>query len=97
MSLPQAIESEPELRHLIAENLDIQRLTDMGMKLEGLYRHASTHAAGVVISDRPLKEPERSISEVLKHTLDLLPLEEAEFIDKTMALLSEESASNTEH
>jgi len=56
MSLPQAIESEPELRHLIAENLDIQRLTDMGMKLEGLYRHASTHAAGVVISDRPLKE-----------------------------------------
>ncbi|GEM_PF-884238 len=47
--------------------------------------------------DRPLKEPERSISEVLKHALDLLPLEEAEFIDKTMALLSEESLTNTEH
>jgi DNA polymerase-3 subunit alpha len=56
MTLPQAIESEKELRRLIAENPDIRRLTDMGMKLEGLYRHASTHAAGVVISDRPLKE-----------------------------------------
>ncbi len=56
MTLPEAIESEPELRNLIAENPDIRRLTDMGMKLEGLYRHASTHAAGVVISDRPLME-----------------------------------------
>jgi len=56
MTLPQAIESETELRHLIAENPEIRRLTDMGMKLEGLYRHASTHAAGVVIGDRPLDE-----------------------------------------
>ncbi len=31
-------------------------MLDMGMKLEGLYRHASTHAAGVVIGDRPLAD-----------------------------------------
>ena len=30
------------------------KLLDIGQRLEGLYRHASTHAAGVVIADRPL-------------------------------------------
>src|SRR5690349_13718546 len=35
---------------------DVRRLFDLAMKLEGLPRHASTHAAGVVIGDRPLDE-----------------------------------------
>ena len=35
---------------------DIKRLIDVAMRLEGLSRHASTHAAGVVISDKPLLE-----------------------------------------
>ena len=35
---------------------DVKRLIDLAMKLEGLPRHASTHAAGVVIGDRPLDE-----------------------------------------
>ncbi len=35
---------------------DVRRLFDLAMKLEGLPRHASTHAAGVVIADRPLDE-----------------------------------------
>lgn len=56
MTLPEAIESEPLLRQMIDEDPDVRRLTDMGKKLEGLYRHASTHAAGVVIGDRPLEE-----------------------------------------
>src|SRR3546814_4857189 len=34
----------------------VARLIDIALKLEGLYRHASTHAAGVVIGDRPLDE-----------------------------------------
>jgi DNA polymerase-3 subunit alpha len=34
----------------------VRRLFDLAMKLEGLPRHASTHAAGVVIGDRPLDE-----------------------------------------
>jgi DNA polymerase III alpha subunit len=32
----------------------VERLLDIAQKLEGLYRHASTHAAGIVIGDRPL-------------------------------------------
>lgn len=37
--------------------------------------------------DRPMKEPERSVSEILKHTLDLIPLEEVEYIDKVTEIL----------
>src|SRR5690606_33308566 len=33
----------------------VARMVDIALKLEGLYRHASTHAAGVVIGDRPLE------------------------------------------
>jgi DNA polymerase-3 subunit alpha len=38
------------------EDQQVARLLDIGIRLEGLYRHASTHAAGVVIGDRPLDE-----------------------------------------
>jgi len=56
VSLAQAIEGEGQLRAAIAEDANVRRLFDIARKLEGLYRHASTHAAGVVIADRPLEE-----------------------------------------
>jgi len=56
VTLAQAIASEPALQAMRAEDESVARLMDMAQKLEGLYRHASTHAAGVVISDRPLTE-----------------------------------------
>ena len=43
-------------QHLRDEDPAVARLIDVAQKLEGLYRHASTHAAGVVIGDRPLDE-----------------------------------------
>ncbi|MEK9685641.1 MAG: DNA polymerase III subunit alpha, partial [Rhodospirillaceae bacterium] len=55
-TLAEAIESEPELKRLRDTDDQIQRLLDIGLKLEGLFRHASTHAAGVVIGDRPLEQ-----------------------------------------
>lgn len=55
-TLEEAIEGEAELRRMIRDDPTVKRLTDIGKSLEGLYRHASTHAAGVVIGDRPLKE-----------------------------------------
>ncbi len=54
VTLSQAIEGEPQLRQMIDEDPDVRRLVDIAKRLEGLYRHASTHAAGVVIGDRPL-------------------------------------------
>ncbi|HUT48031.1 MAG TPA: DNA polymerase III subunit alpha [Alphaproteobacteria bacterium] len=56
VTLQQAIDGEPDLQRQQHEDLEIGRLIDIGLKLEGLYRHASTHAAGVVIGDRPLDE-----------------------------------------
>lgn len=56
LSLAEAVEQIPELRELYENDPDIRRLIDIGKKLEGLARHAGTHAAGVVIADRPLTE-----------------------------------------
>jgi DNA polymerase-3 subunit alpha len=56
VTLAQAVEGEPQLRAAIDEDASVARLFDIARKLEGLYRHASTHAAGVVIGDRPLDE-----------------------------------------
>jgi len=56
VTLPEAISGEPRLRDLKREDPQVARMLDIGIKLEGLYSHASTHAAGVVIGDRPLSE-----------------------------------------
>jgi DNA polymerase III subunit alpha len=54
VTLAQAIESEPKLREERDREPLVARLLEISQKLEGLYRHASTHAAGIVIGDRPL-------------------------------------------
>jgi DNA polymerase III subunit alpha len=56
VTLPEAIESEPKLQEARDEEPVVARLLEIAQKLEGLYRHASTHAAGMVIGDRPLDE-----------------------------------------
>ena len=56
VTLDEAITGEPQLQQEIDDDPAVARLTQIAMKLEGLYRHASTHAAGVVIGDRPLVE-----------------------------------------
>jgi DNA polymerase-3 subunit alpha len=54
VTLRKAIEEEPDLRKLEAGEPHQQKLLRIARSLEGLSRHASTHASGVVISDRPL-------------------------------------------
>ncbi|MEQ1694670.1 MAG: DNA polymerase III subunit alpha [Hyphomicrobiaceae bacterium] len=55
-TLPEAIEAEPKLQEARDNDPLVARLIEIAIKLEGLYRHASTHAAGMVIGDRPLDE-----------------------------------------
>ena len=56
ITIKDAIEKEPKLKELIATDTRIAQLVETSKALEGLARHASTHAAGVVISDAPLTE-----------------------------------------
>ncbi len=56
VTLQQAVDGEPRLRLLRDEDEGIGRLLEIALRVEGLYRHASTHAAGVVIGDRPLMD-----------------------------------------
>jgi DNA polymerase-3 subunit alpha len=56
VTLARAIEDEPKLQAERDSNPTVRRAFDIARKLEGLTRHASTHAAGIVIGDRPLAE-----------------------------------------
>jgi DNA polymerase III subunit alpha len=56
ISLDNALKQEPRLRSIAEEKPEINDLLKVCRVLEGLPRHASTHAAGVVISDKPLVE-----------------------------------------
>ena len=56
ITLKDAIEREPKLKELSESNTEIKELLKIAQRLEGLSRHASTHAAGVVISPEPLSE-----------------------------------------
>lgn len=56
VTLQQAIDGEPLLQQMQFDDPSVKTLIQTALPLEGLFRHASTHAAGVVIGDRPLTE-----------------------------------------
>lgn len=55
-TLEKTLKNISEFRELYESDEQAKRLIDLGKKLEGVVRHASTHACGVVISDKPLPE-----------------------------------------
>ncbi len=56
ITLQQALDQEPKLRDLVETDTRVKELMGIARSLEGLARHASTHAAGVVISEGPLTD-----------------------------------------
>ena len=56
MTLDRALETSPELKKMYDEDPKVAKVVDMSRAIEGMPRHASTHAAGVVISKLPLDE-----------------------------------------
>lgn len=56
ITLKEALTNEPELSNLYKNDAQVHQLMDTALSLEGLNRHASIHAAGVVIADKPLNE-----------------------------------------
>ncbi len=69
VTLEKAIEMDKDLQQAIKDDPQITRLVDIALKLEGLNRHASTHAAGVVIGDKPLRE----ICALYSDSIDAMP------------------------
>jgi DNA polymerase-3 subunit alpha len=55
ITIDEAIEQEPRLKEMIESNSQVKHLIDICKRLEGITRHASKHAAGVVISPEPLQ------------------------------------------
>ena len=69
LSLADSIDSEKSLKELVNNDERISNVVDISLKLEGLHRHASTHAAGVVIGDSKIinnvplyKDPNTSVN-----------------------------------
>lgn len=56
ITLKEALEQEPEFEKEAAADETIRQLLEIALKLEGLYRNSSTHAAGVVIGNKPLDQ-----------------------------------------
>lgn len=56
MTIDKALDTNPNLRKLYEEDVETKEIIDVSRKIEGMLRHASTHAAGVVISKNPIDE-----------------------------------------
>lgn len=56
VTIEEALRTEPQLSELYNSNPKVKEILDIAERLEGLCRHASTHAAGVVVSPEPLTE-----------------------------------------
>jgi DNA polymerase-3 subunit alpha len=56
ITLEESLKKEPRLRELADKDAQVRQLLDIALALEGLTRHASTHAAGVVVTPEPLTE-----------------------------------------
>lgn len=56
ITLTEAVEKEPKLQELIQQNPKVKKIFEIAYKLEGLTRHASKHAAGIVISPEKIDD-----------------------------------------
>ncbi len=104
-SLDEAVENVSELAAEAKQDEEVGRILDYARRLEGLPRHASTHAAGVVIADRPLWEfiplCKNSAGEIMTQwamddlaavgmlKMDFLGLRTLTIIDKTLQIIRE--------
>lgn len=103
ITLALALEQEPELMQMYKNDPRVTRLMDIAMVLEGVTRHASTHAAGVVISEKGLTNhvplfktgddqittgyPMNSLEKIGILKMDFLGLKTLTVIDKTVKII----------
>ena len=87
MTIEKALVKSSELRQKYESNLQIKELIDMAKKIEGMPRHSSTHAAGVVITEKPVnyyvplaKNDESVVTQYTMTTLEELGLLKMDFL-----------------
>ena len=78
ITIKKALEMNPKLKDLYDADERVKKLIDVSMTLEGLPRHSSTHAAGVVIASKPLVEyvPLQKNEDMIVTQFDMTTLEE---------------------
>ncbi len=104
IKLAEALQKEPSLRTMYETDPDVKKLIDIAVRVEGLVRHASTHAAGVVIADDsltsyvPVRTGDRglitqyhmgSLERIGLLKMDFLGLRNLTIIDNTVKLVKE--------
>jgi DNA polymerase III subunit alpha len=103
ITLDKALEQNPDLKSLVQADARVRDLIDIAKRLEGLARHASTHAAGVVISPQPLTDvvplyksskdeittmyPMADVEKIGLLKMDFLALTTLTIIDDTLKML----------
>ena len=111
ISIEQAMTEEPRLKELYEKDETVKELIDNAMVLERLARHASTHAAGIVISNKPLMEyvplyrgqkgetvtqyAMKTIEKIGLVKFDLLGLKTLTIIDNVIKMLQAQAWSST--
>lgn len=97
ITIEKALKKNPELKKLYTENEKIHELIDTAKRVEGMPRHASTHAAGVVITDRPVHEyvplarnDESVVTQFTMTTIEELGLLKMDFLGlRTLTVISD--------
>ena len=106
ITLDKALEQNPDLKNLVQTDPRVKELIDVAKRLEGLARHASTHAAGVVISPRPITDfvplyksskdeittmyPMTDVEQIGLLKMDFLALTTLTIIDDTLKMLKQQ-------
>lgn len=87
ITIDKALEINPELKNAYEEDIRVKELIDVSRSLEGLPRHSSTHAAGVVIASQPLvnyvplqKNEDMIVTQFTMGTLEELGLLKMDFL-----------------
>jgi len=104
VTIDKALETSPELKQLYDEDPEVRNLLDLARAIEGMPRHASTHAAGVVISKDPLtcyvplqrtgdsvvtQFPKETVEEIGLLKMDFLGLRTLTVIGDTLKIVEE--------
>lgn len=97
ITIKKALNSSSQLKEIYDKNEEIHKLVDTAQKLEGMPRHSSTHAAGVVITDRPVSDyvplatnDEAIVTQYTMTTLEELGLLKMDFLGlRTLTVISD--------